>query len=156
MAKTIGYMVTWTTYGTWLQGNKRPYVKDGQILEENEPLAEVNKEALIKEPVRFNREQRRIVEEAIRKKAGKFGQHIFAISIGAKHIHLVVKYIAKPIDFVVQHYKAAGLMALRKIGIHGKVWTKGFNKRYCFDKATLQKKIKYVKRHPHPKNIKPL
>ena len=31
MAKTLGYMITWTTYGTWLQGDERGYVKDGNI-----------------------------------------------------------------------------------------------------------------------------
>jgi len=30
MARMIGYMLTRTTYGTWLQGDKRGYVKDGE------------------------------------------------------------------------------------------------------------------------------
>ncbi len=30
MASMIGYMLTWTTYGTWLRGDKRGYVKDGE------------------------------------------------------------------------------------------------------------------------------
>jgi hypothetical protein len=30
MSKTVGYMVTWTTYGTWLQGEKKGFVKDGE------------------------------------------------------------------------------------------------------------------------------
>jgi hypothetical protein len=29
MSKIIGYMVTWTTYGSWLPGDERGYVKDG-------------------------------------------------------------------------------------------------------------------------------
>ena len=153
MPKTIAYMVTWTTYGTWLQGNKRPYVKDGQILPPNEELAEANSKTLTKDAVRLSSGQRRIVEEAIRQKAVRFGQRIYALSVCGKHVHLVAEYIPKPIDFVVQHYKAAGLMALRKIGIRGKVWTKGFDKRYCFDEATLHKKIEYVNRHFLPKNI---
>jgi REP element-mobilizing transposase RayT len=148
MAKTLAYMVTWTTYGTWLQGDKRPYVKDGRTLPANEPLADANKEALAKEPVRFNRQHCQIVEEAIRQKAVQFGQQIYALVVCYNHLHLVVGYVPKPIDFVVQHYKAAGLVALRKVGIHGKVWTKGFYTRYCFDEATLQQKIKYVNGHP--------
>ena len=42
MAKTLGYMVTWTTYGTWLQGDERGYVKNGKILSENPALKKVN------------------------------------------------------------------------------------------------------------------
>jgi REP element-mobilizing transposase RayT len=98
--------------------------------------------------VRFNRQHCQIVEEAIRQKAVQFGQQIYALVVCYNHLHLVVGYIPKPIDFVVQHYKAAGLIALRKVGIYGKVWTKGFYTRYCFDEATLQQKIKYVNGHP--------
>ena len=32
MVKTLGYMVTWTTYGTWLQGDEQGYVKKGKVL----------------------------------------------------------------------------------------------------------------------------
>jgi hypothetical protein len=32
MPKIAAYMVTWTTYGSWLPGDERGYVKDGQIL----------------------------------------------------------------------------------------------------------------------------
>jgi len=145
-------MVTWTTYGTWLQGDEHKYVKDGQTLPANEALASANKEALEKDPVRFNREHRKIVEDAIRQKAIQFSQQIYAMAVCSNHVHLLVAYIPKPIDFVVQHYKSVGLIALRKIGIHGKVWTKGFDKRYCFDEATLQKKIEYVNKHFLPKN----
>ncbi len=149
MPKTIAYMVTWTTYGTWLQGNERPYVKDGQILDANEPLSAANKENLEKDPLRLKREQRRIVEDAIRQKAIQFKQQIYALAVCSNHVHLVVSYTPVPISFIVQHYKGAGLMALRKAGVHGKVWTKGFDKRYCFDEATLKKKIEYVNKHRH-------
>ncbi len=30
MVRMIGYMLTRTTYGMWLQGDKRGYVKDGE------------------------------------------------------------------------------------------------------------------------------
>ncbi len=149
MAKTIAYMVTWTTYGTRLQGDKRKYVKDGQILLPNEELAEANAQSLTKDPVRFDRGQRRIVGDAIRQKAVQFNQQIYALAVRSNHVHLLVKYIPKPIELVVQHYKSCAFMALRKIGIAGQIWTKGFNKRYCFNEATLQKKIEYVNKRLH-------
>ena len=31
-------MVTWTTYGSWLQGDKRKYVKDGKVLDGDEHI----------------------------------------------------------------------------------------------------------------------
>ena len=36
MEKTLGYMITLTTYGTWLQGDKRGYVKNGITYLSNE------------------------------------------------------------------------------------------------------------------------
>lgn len=42
MKVMIGYMVTWTTYGTWLQGDKRGYVKNGKILARNDKLKSAN------------------------------------------------------------------------------------------------------------------
>lgn len=149
MAKTVGYMVTWTTYGTWLQGDKRRYVKDGKTLLPNEVLAEANAKALTKNTVQLSFNQRRIAEEAIRQKAIQFGQRIYALSVCAKHVHLVAEYIPRPIGIVVQRYKSCAVRALRKDGIQGRVWTTGFDKRYCFDRDTLQQKINYVNGHHH-------
>ncbi len=38
MGKFIGYMVTWATYGSWLQGDKRGYVKNGKIFQKDDAL----------------------------------------------------------------------------------------------------------------------
>ena len=152
MAKTIAYMLTWTTYGTWLQGDKRRYVEEGKILPANEALVNVCEKLLTKEPVKFDKEQRRIVEDAIQQKAIQFGQKIYALAVRSNHVHLLVGYIPKPIELVVQHYKSCAFMALTKIGITGQIWTKGFNKRYCFDETTLHKKIEYIKKHFHSDN----
>jgi len=151
MAKTLGYMVTWTTYGSWLQGDKRRYVKDGEILPSNENLAGANVRALTKEAVRLSFNQRRIVEEAIRQKAKQFSQRIYALSVCARHVHLVAEYTRKPIGIIVQRYKSCAVRALRKDGMQGRVWTTGFDKRYCFDGDTLQQKINYVNDH-HRRN----
>jgi REP element-mobilizing transposase RayT len=147
MAKTLGYMITWTTYGTWLQGDKRKYVKDGQILPANSVLSAANMRALTKRPLRLSFNQRRIIEEAIRQKAIRFGQQIYAMAVCTNHVHLVADNIPRPIGVVVQRYKSCAVRALRKKGVEGRVWTKGFDKRYCFDGNSLQQKIDYVNSH---------
>ena len=147
MAKTIGYMLTWTTYGSWLQGDKRRYVKDGQILPPDEELEDSNLKSLTKDPVQLTFGQRRIVEEAIRYKANQFEQKIYALAVRKEHVHLVAEYIPRPIDIIVQRYKSCAVRALRKDGMQGRVWTAGFNKRYCFDTEILQQKINYVNNH---------
>jgi hypothetical protein len=53
MAKTIGYMITWTTYGSQLQSDKRGFVKKGKIYPENKSLADSNIQRLSKNPVKL-------------------------------------------------------------------------------------------------------
>ena len=41
--RAIAYMLTWATYGSWLQGDERGYVKDGVILPANKGLNQANR-----------------------------------------------------------------------------------------------------------------
>ena len=143
MANTLGYMVTWTTYGSWLQGDERGFVKDGSILPPDSDLNEINVRNLQKQPVYLTPAQKQIVN-----KAEKLKQNILALTIAEKHVHLVVAYDGTPIESSARHYKNASLVALRKFGFTGRVWSTGFNKRFCFDDRALHNCINYVNRHP--------
>lgn len=147
MGKTLGYMITWTTYGTWLQGDKRGYVKYGKVLGENKSLREANIAYQRSRAVKLKRDEREIVRKAIENEAGMLGQEIYAPSVCSNHVHVVVDNIDEPIDRTAGRYKRAGTMALRRNGFEGRVWTKGYDKRFCFDKKALREKVKYVKRH---------
>jgi REP element-mobilizing transposase RayT len=147
MPNTLGYMLTWTTYGTWLQGDKRRYVKKGRTLPANVKLFKANKEFQANETVHLSPQQKRLVYDAIINEAERIGQRILAIAVYSNHVHLVGEYIPKPIAVIVAYYKKAGRLALKENGIVGKVWTKGYDKRYCFDQKTLQREIQYVQNH---------
>lgn len=147
MARTLAYMVTWTTYGTWLQGDKRGYVKDGQILKPDANLEAANLRNLQKHPVRLTTIQKEIVNQAIAGKAEQLGQNVLAIAVCQNHVHLVIAYNGTPIEFSVKHYKNAAILALRKLGHQGRVWSGRFNKRFCFDEKSLRKRIDYVNDH---------
>lgn len=147
MAKTLGYMITWTTYGTWLQGDKRGYVKDGRIFPESKNLKHANKQLQSQDEIKLSKAQQKIVQEAIIKESKLRCQQVYALVVQSNHIHVVCKYIEEPISKVVAYYKKAGRMALKEAGFIGKVWTKGYDKRFCFDKITLERKIKYVQGH---------
>lgn len=147
MANTLGYMLTWTTYGTWLQGDKRRYVKKGQTLPTNEKLLQANKEFQASETVHLSPQQKKLVRNAIVNEAGKIGQKILALAVYSNHVHLVGEYIPKPVANIVAYYKKAGRLALKASGNVGKVWTKGYDKRYCFDQKTLQREVQYVQNH---------
>ena len=143
----VGYMLTWTTYGTWLQGDKRGYIKDGQILSENEALYNANRKLQKSMTVTLPRGCRQIVKEAILKEAKEIGQRIYAMAICSNHVHIVAGCVNQEIGKVAGRYKKSATNALRQNGFTENVWTKGFDKRFCFDEKELNQRINYVQRH---------
>ncbi len=140
-------MITWSTYGTWLQGDDRRYVKNGRILAPNKSFVDSNKSTLVRNPVKLSKNQRQIIHIAIIAKAKKLKHNILALSVASTHIHLVLQYSPNPLGRIVSHYKNAALIALRTTGIKGRIWTAGYDKRYCFDKKSLNQRINYVLSH---------
>jgi hypothetical protein len=103
VAKTLGYLITWTTYGTWLQGDERGYVKNAKIYPGNKSLMKINKQSQLQDVVLLSKSQQQIVREALTEEAKLLGQHIYAMVVQSNHIHLVCDYINKPIGGIVAH-----------------------------------------------------
>lgn len=147
MAKTLGYMITFTMYGTWLQGDKRGFVKDGEVRGENTALKKSNAESMSGSEVKFGRKKKEIVMGAITEAAKRFKQKILAMGVFSKHVHIVCEYVDVPIGVIVGYYKNAGRVALQKNGFKGRVWTNGYNTKFCFDEKSLKNRIEYVEGH---------
>jgi len=147
VTKTLGYMITWTTYGTWLQGDERGYVKNGQTHPGNKVLLQRNKKSQSKDMVKLSRNQQKVVRKAIIEEAELQDQRIYALSVQSNHVHIVVKYTRQPISKIVAYYKKSARLALKTTGHNDKLWTKGYDKRFCFDMAALEQRIKYVQDH---------
>jgi len=119
MAKTVGYMVTWTTYGTWLQGNAKGFVTGGEVRGENIALKKSNFGNLKGAAARLGRREKEIVRNAIIEAAKRFEQKILAIAVYSNHVHIVCEYVDIPINVIVGYYKNAGRVALQKKRIRG-------------------------------------
>ncbi len=119
-------MLTWTTYGTWLQGHKKGYVKEGKILEPSETLEKDNLSRLKCSPFRLNHHQKIIVETAIKKKALESNQKISAIIVYSNHVHVVVEKDSLSIEETVSYYKNAASIALLNLEFSHKVMVTGF------------------------------
>ena len=89
--KLIGYMLTWTTYGTWLQGDKRGYVKNGIILSANQKLQTANRNNQKHPPIKLNTNLMPIVKNALEEEAERIGQKIYAIAVCSNHVHLILQ-----------------------------------------------------------------
>jgi REP element-mobilizing transposase RayT len=145
--RLVGYMVTWTTYGTWLQGDKRRYVKEGIILPRNDELKSANQNQQKFQTVKLNPSQKHIVREAILQEAKRINQKISALAVCSNHVHIAAEVSAESIEQAVHRYKYSATIALRNYGVQNKIWSKGFDKRYCFTNEELEQKIKYIQSH---------
>jgi uncharacterized protein YlzI (FlbEa/FlbD family) len=147
MAKTVGYMITWTTYGTWLQGEGKGFVKKGEVRGENIALKKSNIENMPGTAVKLGQKEKIIVREAIKEAAKRFKQKILAIAVYSNHVHIVCEYVDVPIGIIVGYYKNAARAALQNNGFKGRVWTSGYDKRFRFDEEALRARIEYVNKH---------
>ncbi len=143
----LGYMLTWTTYGTWLQGDKREYVKDSEILNANPGLEGSNRKVQSQETILLEPTQQKLVQASILEEAKKMNHLLYAISVKKTHVHMVVPDHPKGSSAIVAIYKNAGRQALRKTSAVGKVWTKGYDIRYCYNEQILKQRINYVNAH---------
>ena len=139
-------MITWTTYGTWLQGDERGYVKDGETLPPDENLKSANEGHQKFQIVFLDANQKQIVKDAILTEAQRMNHKILALAVCSNHIHLVSLADSEPMDKFVRRYKVAATFALRKY-YPDKIWTKGYDKRFCFSQEELTKRIQYVHHH---------
>ncbi|GAI72956.1 unnamed protein product, partial [marine sediment metagenome] len=147
MSKMIGYMVTWTTYGSWLQGDERGYVKHGKIISGNPKILQVCQKLQKSASVKLDFEDKAIVRQAILNEAKRIGPTIEALAVCSNHVHLVALPCQESIEQIVSRYKNVAMFALRKHGQVSRIWARSFDKRFCFSQDDLNRRIEYVNKH---------
>jgi REP element-mobilizing transposase RayT len=147
VARMIAFMATWTTYGTWLKGNKKGYVENGITKVANPELEKSNQALLKKDAVKFPKSIRPIVKNTILQKAQELGHKVYAVVVYSNHIHIVLSTIGKNPGYSVGRLKIAVTSIMRECGFDGKIWTKGFYAGYCYNEKDLQKRIDYIQKH---------
>jgi REP element-mobilizing transposase RayT len=147
MAKLLGYMITWTTYGSWLPGDKRGYVKGAVILDGDENLFQICRKQQKGPSVKLQYKEKQIVQAAVLNEAERIGHTIKALAVCSNHVHLTATPCNRSIEQIVSMYKSAATRALRNVGRTGKLWTKGFYKTFCYTAEEMSVKTAYVQRH---------
>ena len=151
----IAYHITWTTYGTWLSGDTRGWVKSGVGgIQGSDPVLEQHAREEMAEPaVILSAEQREIVDATIRRHCDIRGWELHAVNVRTNHVHLVVTG-NRGADEMMNELKAwcsrklsdhAGLTkaVARKAG--RRHWfTEHGSTKPIFDDAYLQNAIQYV------------
>jgi REP element-mobilizing transposase RayT len=147
MSKIVGYMVTWTTYGSWLPGDKRGYVDNGKTLLGDVKILERNRKRQKSSIVKLNAREKEIVKRTILVEAEKIDHKIEALSVYSNHIHLLARPHTESIEKLAGRYKSMTTRALWQKGRKGRIWTKGYDKRFCFSEEEIANRIKYVQNH---------
>src|SRR4051812_49049600 len=99
----LAYLLTWTTYGTWLPGDDRGWTeKPGQFREpdlehEHRALLRMTEPALI-----LTDEQRKLVESVIRRHCEIRSWHMHAVNCRTNHVHAVITADRHPDDVMDQ------------------------------------------------------
>jgi REP element-mobilizing transposase RayT len=143
----IGYVLTWTTYGSWLQGDERGWIKDGRLRAPDRKLYKNNLLSLKQKPVRLSSSQKKVVENSILSGAKRKNQKVYALAVCSDHVHLVLDKGSETVESSAKRYKQITAYALKQNGSNGRIWTKGYDKRFFYQEDEVQRKIQYVNNH---------
>ncbi len=164
------WLITWTTYGTWLPGDKRGFVSTVINSEtetrriENTPgtpyLADKNElqgfaaSQLKCDPIYLTQKQAGQIEEQFVETANYRGWKLYAHAIMRNHIHIVVGVNGDPNpEGILRDFKA---FASRKLNHTWRTpasdtwWTESGSKRKLKDEAALCAAMEYVRNQENP------
>ena len=150
----IAYLITFTTYGTWLHGDKRGSVNkehnrySSAFVNPNSGLHRKEQIALKNPPFVLKQSQREMVLKAILTVCEYLGWFAHAVHVRSSHIHIVVSGEEKPEKMMV-NFKAYATRAIRKCNNEQttirKYWTRHGSTKYIWTKESLVSTIKYVR-----------
>ena len=145
MGYTLGTLLTFTTYGTWLRGDKRGWVDEGRIFPPD-PVLEARDRARLKhDPYVFAPADLELAETAIGVAlTSRLKVPVLSLYLGSWHCHAVVGATRHAVAEVAKCAKDAARYALQP---DRPIWTEGYDKRWCFDVRSLTARIAYVERH---------
>jgi REP element-mobilizing transposase RayT len=163
------WLLTWTTYGTWLPGDDRGFVSnvragDGPEVKHNTPgtpydnklrgLTIAAREQMTGAPIWLNREHAVLLARQFRETAGHRGWALLALAIMANHVHLVVGVPGDPQpDVLLRDFKSYGSRCLnQRFGKPASEtwWTASGSRRKLPDERAVQAAVRYVRNQHKP------
>ena len=147
MSEPLAYHITWRTYGTWLPGDERRWVKHKTlgIREGNIPIESHAKKMMTQDAVTLDESQRAIVEATIREHCRIRGWTLHALNVRSNHVHLVVSAPIHP-DQVMNQFKAWCSRRLNEATEKppAKWWAIHGSTKWINDERYLEEAIRYV------------
>jgi REP element-mobilizing transposase RayT len=147
MSDPLAYLITWTTYGTWLPGDERGWVKEGapEIQAPDPTEWDASRRRMDEPSVVLDADQRALVEATVRAHCDFRRWTLHAINARSNHIHIVVSADAKP-EAVMNQFKAWCSRRLNENTAKApeRWWTKHGSTKWINEETYLQNAIRYV------------
>ena len=144
----VGYFLTWVTYGTWLPGDPRGWVKYRAGWQLPDPIREREARALMTEGACIlTREQRRAVEAQIDETCAQRGWTLHAVNCRSNHVHVVVTADVADPDKIRVDLKAWSARALKTAfgSVRENWWAERGSIHYLNSDDDLEAAILYVR-----------
>jgi REP element-mobilizing transposase RayT len=163
------WLLTWTTYGTWLPGDARGFVSNvadetghgvrhnvaGTPCDADLPrLRDFMVQSLKGDPTYLTPAQAEVLLAQFQETARFRGWQLLAVAIMANHVHIVVGVAGDPDpETLLRDFKSYGSRALnRRWGkpASGTWWTESGSRRKKAAEAALREAIRYVREQEYP------
>ena len=143
----MNYLITFTTYGTWLHGDERgSVVKNHTFIDKDSILHKTENSILKHSPIVLTKNQREIIERTIQEICEYRQWELKAINVRTNHVHAVVFAEESP-EKVMNDFKSYSTRRLREAGEfthEEKIWTKHGSTRSIYGEKPLDAAIHYV------------
>ena len=155
MPDPLAFFLTWTTYGTWLPGDDRGWVKREKGFQRRDPILQREAEARMTEDACvLDDEQRRVVETTIVDHCRIRGWRLHVVNCRTNHVHVVVTANREP-KVVREQFMAWCTRKLKELEraragdaiavVREKWWTERGSDRCLGDEESLEAAILYVR-----------
>ena len=143
------YLITFTTYGTWLHGDRRGFVDlehnrvGDPVRTEHRSLHEKSEQAMKSKPYTLDEAARNVVLAAIRQHAEFRGWSLLAVHVRSNHVHVVVAGEATP-ERMMTEFKAYASRALNALDSVSHRWTRHGSTLWLKAEDSICRAVEYV------------
>jgi len=154
MVEPLGYLLTWTCYGTWLHGNDRGSVDrdhnrvGASYLPLDEKRLEREESRLANQMMVLDDQRRLIVHKTIEAHAALRTWKMHAWNVRTNHVHVVTGPLGVEPGAAVGQFKSWCTRRLREAGLAGekeRLWTRRSSTRYLWQSEDVHRAVLYVR-----------
>ena len=146
-AEPLAYLITWTTYGTWLPGDERGWHREHVpgLQPGDSTLRRAAKLRMLESAFFMSDRHRSIVEETIRRHCGVRNWFPHAMNPRTNHVHVVVTAPHYEPKIVREQFQAWCTRMLKQVIVdRTQFWTEGGSERCINNESELERVVQYV------------